>query len=414
MKSHRVGNYITRKIRMYPTAEDRIVLRRWIGTYRRFYNDAVAMINHTGVEKYEAFHGELTSGKNIEEPWRLLLPSASRKLAVSDACDAFSSNRSKQLSDPTHRFEVKFRRRKDEVQQIKFGAGSLKVLSTFGTFGKVQIVDTAHKQLSKLGISFRTSSRSGNTTNADYIRKSGDPILQLDKLNRYYLILRLWESPLETKERDSTVKMVSIDPGVRTFATTYSPDGTVYKLGDRAASRIYRLMIADDDIQGILERKKRNDGSRTSSKERMKLRRSRRLISDKIHHLTDEMHWKIARFLIDRYDHIVIPPFETAKMSRRYDIARQRRRVIGKKTVRQMLRLRHFAFRQKLIYLAGRHGVKVDVLDEIGTTKTCGNCGYWDATIGGKKKYWCPECHVHCDRDVNGSRNVFLKHVEII
>jgi putative transposase len=386
------------------------------------------MIRDTGVEKYEAFHGKLTSSANIPETesWKLMLPSAARKLAVGDACDAFKSNREKQRlaiergKDPKH-FQVKFRTKKDPVNQVKFEAKSLSVVGgDCGYYGTLKIVDTkGDRQLDKAGMVFRvgrrnpSSKRHGAETNASMIRRSADPILEMDKLGRFLLIIRLHEGPLETQERHPECNIVSLDPGVRTFQTTWSPDGTAYKIGDAAACRIYRLMLVGDRIHGILDRKTRRDGTRTSSAERRRLRRSLVTLSHKIRNLTDELHWKTCKFLTDRYDRILIPPFETARMSRKFDAARNRRRVIRKKTVRQMCRLRHYAFRQKLLYVAGRRGVVVDVVDEWGTTKTCTNCGWWHRRIGGNKVFHCGGCGVRCDRDACGARTTFLKHMEI-
>ena len=43
-----------------------------------------------------------------------------------------------------------------------------------------------------------------------------------------------------------------------------------------------------------------------------------------------------------------------------------------------------------------------------GTSKTCGNCGFWNAGLGGNKTYECPRCKIMIDHDVNGARNNFL------
>ena len=99
-------------------------------------------------------------------------------------------------------------------------------------------------------------------------------------------------------------------------------------------------------------------------------------------------------------------------MSMRYEASRQRRRKIGKKTTRQLTRLRHFQFRQRLLYLAGRQGVRVHVMTEEYTSKTCTNCGHLHDTLGGKKVYACRSCGVVYDRDAGGSRNILIKNMQ--
>ena len=70
---------------------------------------------------------------------------------------------------------------------------------------------------------------------------------------------------------------------------------------------------------------------------------------------------------------ILLPTFETSQMVKRKGT---RRRVINKKVVRQMLTWRHFDFKQRLIAKAREYPwVKVVIVDESYTSKTCGWCG---------------------------------------
>jgi putative transposase len=81
-------------------------------------------------------------------------------------------------------------------------------------------------------------------------------------------------------------------------------------------------------------------------------------------------------------------------------------RNISSKTVRSMYTMSHYMFRSKLMAKAELDENKtVRVIGEPGTSKTCGNCGYWNSDLGGKKTYRCPECKIELDRDINGARN---------
>ena len=103
-------------------------------------------------------------------------------------------------------------------------------------------------------------------------------------------------------------------------------------------------------------------------------------------------------------------------MSQRYDASRGKRRAIGKRTVREMLRLKHFAFRQRLLHLAAAGGVDVVVAGEEYTSKTCGHCGEVRHTLGGAKTFRClaSGCGVVADRDVNGARNIYVKNHHLV
>ena len=78
--------------------------------------------------------------------------------------------------------------------------------------------------------------------------------------------------------------------------------------------------------------------------------------------------------------------------------------------VRSMLSWRHYTFKQRFIDKAAKRNIKLHILDEAYTTKTCGVCGYINNKIGGKKIFKCPNCNIEYDRDLGAARNIFLKH----
>jgi putative transposase len=88
----------------------------------------------------------------------------------------------------------------------------------------------------------------------------------------------------------------------------------------------------------------------------------------------------------------------------------ERPRKIGKSTARKMYMWSHYTFRTRLAMKCKERGVELLVLDEANTTKTCTNCGWIHEKVGGKKVFVCGSCGVSVDRDVNGARNIYLKH----
>lgn len=87
----------------------------------------------------------------------------------------------------------------------------------------------------------------------------------------------------------------------------------------------------------------------------------------------------------------------------------ERVRIIKKSTVRSLLALSHFAFRMRLIEKAKELGRRVLVVNEAFTTKTCGSCGKLN-DVGASKVYQCG-CGYCMDRDVHGSRNIFIRYI---
>ena len=91
-----------------------------------------------------------------------------------------------------------------------------------------------------------------------------------------------------------------------------------------------------------------------------------------------------------------------------------RARNIGSKTVRKMLSLSHFQFKEKILYLSKLFNTSVHLCEEHWTFKACGGCGRIDYNLGSKKVYDCNHCPFTLDRDYNGSRNIHMEQINQI
>ena len=78
----------------------------------------------------------------------------------------------------------------------------------------------------------------------------------------------------------------------------------------------------------------------------------------------------------------------------------------NKKVRRDLLSLRHYQFKQKLL----TRSKGVVICKEHYTSKTCGSCGYLN-NVGSSKIYNCKICNLTIDRDINGARNILLKNL---
>ena len=190
--------------------------------------------------------------------------------------------------------------------------------------------------------------------------------------------------------------IVALDPGVRTFQTLYSPRvaGTI---GDRAWERLLKLCYALDRLKSKLEARD------CRAKQRRNLRKAYRRHSRNIQRLKDELHWKTAVFLAKSFHLIIIPEFSAKEMSRR------NKRKIRNKTVRSMLTLSHYMFRERLKQAAEKYGSRVFVVSEAYTSRTCTRCGHDHEHLAGAKTFVCPQCGLRVSRDINGARNILLR-----
>ncbi len=90
-----------------------------------------------------------------------------------------------------------------------------------------------------------------------------------------------------------------------------------------------------------------------SKRKRAALQRASLKIRQKVQNLIDELHWKVARFLTDNFDVILLPTFETKQM------VSKAARKLRKNSVRAMLSLSHYTFSQRLEQKCFERGKKL-------------------------------------------------------
>lgn len=380
------------KVRVRPDAQTAVCLKRWFGCVRKTYNWALSEVKnrHKKLDWWREYllKNRFVTRCNIPKRYEYLYrdaPKHVREGAIKDLVSAYRSNVAKRKKNPHHTWDVKYRSRKDP-QAIVIPGTVLKMLQSSPS-------ETSQRLL-KMYPTYLAGALSYHVRSLGDVRFDHDCRLSMDKLNRFYLhipYVRLRDS--QAKQPTATV---ALDPGVRSFMTGYSPQGTAFSIGDRDISRIQRLCQHLDDLV-----------SRTEAASRQHRWRMRRAIVHarlRIRNLVTELHCKAVRYLTTRYRHVLIPSFEVSGM------VVKRGRRIGRKTVRQMLTWRHYDFRQRLLSVADREGVRVTVCTEEYTSKTCTSCGHLHQKLGSSKVFRCPACRCLIDRDMNGARNIYLKN----
>jgi len=217
--------------------------------------------------------------------------------------------------------------------------------------------------------------------------------LQLDHVFPRTIPVSHYRSPASS---NADRRVVSIEP----FIAGYSPHGEAFHIGTADDStKLEKIAWQVDAIQARWTKEK--------AKKKRKLKRAARKRRRRLVNLQQEIHRKAAKLLVANYDDILIPSFETSKMTEQHD-----ERVLNSRSVRQLLTWSHFRFRQVLTAKAReRPEVRVLVVSEAYTSKTCGQCGHLHDQLGGNKVFKCPKCQFTIDRDFNGARNIFLRNM---
>ena len=120
----------------------------------------------------------------------------------------------------------------------------------------------------------------------------------------------------------------------------------------------------------------------------------------------------IGSFLTKSYKTILLPDFPVSKLIKKIrKESNDSKRVFNTRVARMMQSLAFYKFDQKLKSLCERRGNNLYIVDESYTSKTCGRCGNLHNSLGGSKIYKCNSCGLKIDRDINGARNILLKHL---
>ena len=367
-----------------------------MGTARWVYNECIQLLRVFKEGKERAPNRSelrqfIINKKTFErwhedQQWVLDTPQSVRDFAVDEILRALKSNKALKRQH----FDMKLRSAKSKSQVIRINQREWNRKTKRGAFGFLKTMSFTEQV---------------------------PPVQQEVKIQRtwlgeYYVLVPIPQgvSTSESQAPSTPVevnapptlqsRIVSIDPGIRTFATCYAPQSTeVMEWGSGDVGRVYRLCHAADKLHTKINQ----PGVR--HRKRYTMKRAWRKISRKIRRLVDELHKKLCRWLVNEFDYILLPEFNSQDM-----IKRGRRRLRSKQA-RALLTWSHYRFKQRLLFKAAEAKKCVLIVNEAYTSKTCGMCGWIHQALGGNKVYQCKQCGFQCDRDFNGARNILLRNI---
>jgi putative transposase len=351
-----------KKLRIFLNPEQKALLKQWFGVSRFVYNATVKHLQEPGTKaSWMAIAPRIL---NALPDWAKPVPYQIKKIAVKDACIAVREAKRK-FKQSGKINQCKFRSRKDRQQTVFIPKTAIKETGIYHTIlGQTKLKEALPKDLSD-----------GRLTLA---------------YGEYYLIVSEEVQPLQT---DNQGRVVALDPGVRTFMTFFSESSYGW-LGKDSNLHIQKLCFKLDKLVSKM--------SQALSAQKKRFKKASDRLKSRIQHLVKELHHKTARFLVDNFDVILLPSFESSQM------VSKSRRKIRSKTVRQMLTLSHYQFKKHLEWKAWELGkVALTELNEAYTSKTVSWTGEIQK-IGGSRVIKDSDGN-HMDRDLNGARGIFLR-----
>jgi len=240
----------------------------------------------------------------------------------------------------------------------------------------------------------------GTTHITETLNNIGGQTTRIINENGRWFITCKVDTTIKPFENQEGYKIISLDPGIRTFQTTC--DGLNYhKIGEGFYRKIEMLFEREDKLKSALALNSRKNESVFTKEHHASLTKKINKVRNRLSDLIDDLHKRTARFLVDNYDVILIPVFKVS------DMVKSIGRRLSKKTVRNFGRLSHFKFKLFLKWMAFKCGKLVVEVNESFTSKTVSWSGKVDDNLGGKK-FVC-DGGVVVDRDVNGARGILLR-----
>ncbi|NEO82383.1 MAG: transposase [Moorea sp. SIO4G3] len=352
----------SKKIRVFLNPEQRLTARKWFGVSRYVFNKTVKILSDG---ETKANWKAIKTGILTDLPeWCKAVPYQIKSIAIKDACTAVREAK-KKYKKTSQINRVRFRSRKNPVQSCYIPKSAVSSKGIYHTkLGEITFAETLPDNICDC----RLTSTNGN----------------------YYLVV---PHEATNTRAENQGRVVALDPGVRTFLTFFS-ETSVGKIGDGDFSQIQRICSHLDNLLSRISKAKKG--------QKRRMRKAARRMIIRLQNLVNELHHKAARFLVDNFDVILLPTFETSQMSKKTT------RKIRSKTVRNMLSFAHYRFKEFLKHKAQETGKVVVDVCEAYTSKTVSWTGEL-VNIGGSKIIKSKVDGRSMDRDINGARGIFLR-----
>jgi putative transposase len=350
-------------------------MKKWIGTRRKVYNTALQGIKTKKDTKINFFtlRNKYVTAKNnpLVEDWQLKTPKDIRAGAIRDLVKNYTSAFALLKNRRIKGFKMNFASKKD-VQSIEIPKSAIKIKNGIFIYNSYMPEKIKVGKREKLNFEIECDCR-----------------LKLEN-NNWFLCVPIKVKAVKEDDRVERKEFASIDPGTKSFHTVYSEDMVLQIKVNKEKLKLLQKKL--DDFKSLRDKK-------VIKKNRFK--RKERKTYFKINNLIDDLHFKTINYLTRTFKHIIIPTFDTQKMT-----SNNKNRTVN----RDLLQLKHYLYKQRLQAKCLLQKCTIDVCTEEYTSQTCGNCGF-HRKIGNADIYKCTKCDLVLDRDVNGARNIAIKRI---
>lgn len=317
---------------------------------------------------------------NAIQEWELNTPKDIRAGAVEDACKAIKSGIANLNAGNIRHFHLGFRKKKDTNKCMV-----LPKMIVRNNNGIIRIAPDYLKEHCNFKMGNRTKKKYENLVINNDCRL-------VKEQHSYWLIVPI---PALMTEKTTPVNYCGVDPGVRTFMTSFGNHGCLeYKHNEAIIKKI------DAKIKSIKNERIRKADQVKTTKRIYKYKITK--LEERKANLINELHWKTIRHLLETNDFIFYGNIKSHGI-----VKNGKNRTLNT----DVNNLKFYQFKQRLLFKATEMGKKVILVNEAYTTQTCSFCGDHHK-VGALVVYSCKKCQRKIGRDVNAAKNILMKGIQ--
>lgn len=378
---------------MHLTKAQKALFNKWMDVTRFVYNCAVAAVNKGAVgvvlKDLRALFVKDGCPFLCRYPWvKENCPYDVRDEAIRDLCKNFKTNMARCKNCRSHHFRLHFQRKRAQT-------GSMAFLTKHWNAQNSVYYRTTMKKAMGAGATLRIQFSEPLPSlrhDGRVVKENGHFYLVVNQTVRMPIC-----SPENQRAVEGKRRVVSIDPGVRTFMTCYDPKGEIVEFGCGDVKRLTGLRAS---IQDLVDKQ-----AKTNHRRRYRLQRAINRLRVKMRNVIADTHYRVSKWLAKNYESILLPRMDVRRM-----VKKEGRRLNGT-GASNLLVWSHCKFYDRLMQQCERMGSRVVECTEEYTSQTCGKCGVLNKCLGSSKTFVCgvEGCGYEIDRDFNGARNILLK-----